>query len=151
MQCESIDLRQNPANTAVSSTHQDPERVKLLEQSQAEKENTFHVYNMKLIFCPFSLAPLFPVSPQVWSSVHQVEHLRRVQQLFEASQELDTLIVSTFRVDKHQQRTGTGWRTRCLPEPYKQKAKSAVSWVISVMSQDVTTAARMLLLHNNTA
>lgn len=50
------------------------------------------------------------------SSVHQVEHLRRVQQLFEASQELDALIVSTFRVDKHQQRTGAGRRTRRLPE-----------------------------------
>lgn len=51
------------------------------------------------------------VSPQVWSTVHQVEHLCRVQQLFEASQELNALVISTLRVYKDQQRTGAGRRT----------------------------------------
>lgn len=37
VQCERIDLRENPADAAVSSTHQDPERVELLEQAQAER------------------------------------------------------------------------------------------------------------------
>lgn len=38
VQRESVDLRQNPANTTVPSTHQDPEGVELLEQTQAGRE-----------------------------------------------------------------------------------------------------------------
>lgn len=55
-------------------------------------------------------------SPQVGASVHEVKHLRWVQQLFEAAQELHALVVTTFGVDKHQEGTGTGWRTGRLPE-----------------------------------
>ena len=83
------------------------------------QRNTFKL----LISLSLSLSVSLCLSPQVWSSIHQVKHLRRVQQLFEASQELDTLIVSTFRVDKDEQRTGAGWRTRSLPETWTQKKK----------------------------
>lgn len=58
------------------------------------------------------------VSPQVRASVHQVKDLCRVQQLLEAPQELHALIVSTFRVDEHQQWTGAGRRTGRLPETW---------------------------------
>lgn len=70
-------------------------------------------YCVLLCFC---LCASVCVSPQVRPSIHQVKHLRRVQQLLEAPQELHTLIVSTFRVNKDQQRTGAGRRTRRLPE-----------------------------------
>lgn len=36
VQCEGVDLRENPADAAVSSTDQDPERVKLLKQTKTE-------------------------------------------------------------------------------------------------------------------
>lgn len=38
VQRQGVDLGQNPANAAVSSTHQDPERIELLEQPQPDTE-----------------------------------------------------------------------------------------------------------------
>lgn len=120
MQREHIDLRQHPANAAISSTHQDPEGIELLKQPQTAThthtqrcELACQTYCVLLCFC---LCASVCVSPQVRPSIHQVKHLRRVQQLLEAPQELHTLIVSTFRVNKDQQRTGAGRRTRRLPE-----------------------------------
>jgi len=53
--------------------------------------------------------------PELRASVHQVEDLRRVQQLLELAEELHPLVVSTFRVDQDQQ--GAGARGRGgLPE-----------------------------------
>lgn len=54
--------------------------------------------------------------PEVWSSIHEVKDLGRVQQLFESSEELHTLVVATFRIDKDQQWACAGWRARGLPE-----------------------------------
>lgn len=41
VQCEGIDLRQNPADAAVTSAHQDPEGVKLLEETQTDRGARF--------------------------------------------------------------------------------------------------------------
>lgn len=70
-------------------------------------------------------------SPQVWATVHQVKHLRRVQQLLEASQELDPLIVSALGVDKHQQRAGAGRRAGRLPETFRRRQKNQLQTFIS--------------------
>ena len=56
------------------------------------------------------------VSPEVWTSVDQIKHLSRVEELFKAAQELDALVVAALRVDKDQQGAGTGWGASGLPE-----------------------------------
>lgn len=55
------------------------------------------------------------VSPQLWSSIHEVKDLCRVEQLFELAEELHALVITTLTVHQHQQRTGAG-RTRGFPE-----------------------------------
>ena len=57
--------------------------------------------------------------PELRSSVHQVKHLRRVQELLELAEELHPLVVSTFGVDQDQQRTGARCRGG-LPEAWKE-------------------------------
>ena len=56
----------------------------------------------------------------VSNPVHEVEHLRRVEQLLEAAQELDALVVSALGVDKDQQRTGARGGARGLPEAWRR-------------------------------
>lgn len=56
--------------------------------------------------------------PEVWSSVHEVKDLGRVQQLFESSEELHTLVVPTFGIDKDKQWACAGRRARGLPEAW---------------------------------
>lgn len=46
-------------------------------------------------------------SPEVRPTVDQVKDLSRVEELFEASQEFHSLVVTTFRIDKNQEGTGT--------------------------------------------
>lgn len=83
----------------------------------------------------------------MWSPVHQVEHLRRVQQLFEAPQELDALVVSALRVDKHQQRTGAGRRTGRLPETWTQHTLQHVSQVnVSSAAVNMVSPSESMLL-----
>lgn len=55
------------------------------------------------------------ISPQLRAAVHEVEHLRRVQELLKPAQELNALIIAALTVHQHQQRTRAG-RTRGLPE-----------------------------------
>lgn len=57
------------------------------------------------------------VLPQVRSSIHQVKHLSRIEQLLEPAQELHTLIISTLTVHKHQQGAGARGGARRFPEP----------------------------------
>ena len=52
----------------------------------------------------------------MWSSVDQVKHLSRVEELLETSEEFNPLVVSTLGVDEDQQRTGAGRGTGGLPE-----------------------------------
>lgn len=66
-------------------------------------------------------------SPEVGPSVHQIKDLRRVQQLLEAPQELDPLIVSALGVDKHQQRAGAGRRAGRLPETFRRTSDKSTS------------------------
>lgn len=54
----------------------------------------------------------------MWSSVHEVKDLGGVQQLFESSEELHTLVVPTFGIDKDQQWACAGRRARGLPEAW---------------------------------
>lgn len=46
-------------------------------------------------------------SPKMRPTVDQVKDLSRVQELLEASKEFNSLVVTTFGVDKDQQWTGT--------------------------------------------
>lgn len=57
--------------------------------------------------------------PQVWPPIHQVKDLGRVEELLELAQEFDSLVVPTLRVDKGQQRAGTGGGAGGLPEPWQ--------------------------------
>lgn len=53
--------------------------------------------------------------PQLWASVHQVEHLGWVEELLELAEELHALVVPAFGVDEDQE--GAGARGRGgLPE-----------------------------------
>lgn len=62
----------------------------------------FYVFVSDLGNC-FSLLS----SPQVRPTVDQVKNLSRVEELLEASQEFHSLVVTTFRIDKNQEGTGT--------------------------------------------
>ena len=55
--------------------------------------------------------------PQLWPSIHEVEHLGGVQQLFELAEELDALVVSAFGVHQDQQGAGAPGRGG-LPEAW---------------------------------
>lgn len=53
--------------------------------------------------------------PELWSSVHQVEDLSRVQKLLELAEELHPLVVAALGVHQDQERAGTRSRGG-LPE-----------------------------------
>lgn len=57
------------------------------------------------------------------SSIHQIKDLGWIQELFETSQELYPLIVSTFRINKDQKWTGTRRGACGFPETYQKKLK----------------------------
>ena len=52
-------------------------------------------------------------SPKARPSVHQIKHLSRIEELLEAPQELDALVVARFRVDEDQER-----RTALRPDGF---------------------------------
>lgn len=67
-----------------------------------------HLYTSKL----FGLVS----SPKVRPTIDQVKDLSWVEQLLEAPQEFNSLVVSTFGVDKDQKGAGTRWGAAGLPE-----------------------------------
>lgn len=120
MEVEFVQLGEHPAHAAVSSAHQDAKRHKLLEETQAGEDRVGRKLTLKRTPIAFLLQRIRRVRrssrvPELWSSIHQVEHLSRVEKLLELAQELHALVVPAFGVHEDQERAGAG-RSGGLPE-----------------------------------
>lgn len=101
VEVEFVQLWEHPAHAAISSTHQDTKRYKLLEQAQAKEERR-HKHSVSTSTSHDSTANIynaFPSGvPELRPSVHQVEDLSWVEKLLKLAEELDPLVVPAFGV-----------------------------------------------------
>lgn len=86
MHVEAVDLGQDPAHRPVPAADQDAEGVEVPKKTEA----------------------------QARAGADEVKHLRRVEELLEASQEADALVVARLGVDEHEQGRAA-LRTHRLP------------------------------------